>query len=106
MINTTMKIKDIVKEDVDMGWMANIDQDFNPEALQAVEQQEKRQEMINKMSNGTTVFTKPIRDAQTSFSNIPPKDQPKSPGYVGNVHAAIRSDHITPKRGEELTEIT
>jgi len=101
-----MKIKDIINEDIDMGWMANIDQDFNPEALQSVEQQEKRLAIINKMSDGTPVFRKPVRSPETSFSNIPPKNQPKSPGYVGNVHAAVRSDHITPKRGEELTEIS
>jgi len=89
-----------------MSWQAAIDVDFNPEALQAVEQQEKRQQIINKMAKGTSVFRKPVRDPETSFSNIPPKDQPKSPGYVGNVHAAVRADHITDARGQELTEIT
>ena len=100
-----MKIKDIVTEDVDMGWMADIDKDFNPEALQSVEQQEKRLAIMNKMSDGTPVFYKPVRDAQTPFSNVPPKDQPKSPGYVRNVHTAVRPDHITKERGEELTEV-
>lgn len=106
MINTTVKIKDIIKEDVDMGWMADIDQDFNPEALRAIEQQQKRLEIINKMSDGTPIFHKPVRDAQTSFSNMPPKDQPKSAGYTGNVHTAVRAGQITPKRGEELNEIS
>lgn len=100
-----MKIKDIINEDVDMSWMAEIDQDFNPEALRSAEQQEKRLAIINKISDGTPVFHKPVRDAQTSFSNIPPKDQPKSAGYVGNVHSSVRADHITKERGEELTEI-
>lgn len=101
-----MKIKDIISEEVDMSWMADIDADFNPEALQAVEQQEKRQQIINKVSKGTSVFRKPVRKPETSFSNIPPKDQPKSPGYVGNVHTAVRADHITDARGQELTEIS
>jgi hypothetical protein len=101
-----MKIKDIISEEVDMSWMADIDADFNPEALQSVEQQEKRQQMINKMAKGTTVFHKPIRKSETSFSNIPPKDQPKSPGYVGRVHTAVRADIMTDARGQELTEIS
>lgn len=100
-----MQIKDIINEEVDMGWMVDIDQDFNPEALRSIEQQEKRLAIINKMSAGTPVFHKPVRDAQTSFSNIPPKDKPKSLGYVGNVHTAVRAGHITKERGEELTEI-
>ena len=100
-----MKIKDIVSEEVDMSWMADIDKDFNPEALQSIEQQEKRRQMIDKMAAGTTVFRKPIRAPETSFSNVPPKDQPKSAGYVGNVHTAVRADHITPDEGVELTKI-
>ena len=35
-----MKIKDIISEEVDMSWQAAIDVDFNPEALQSIEQQE------------------------------------------------------------------
>lgn len=101
-----MKIKDIISEEVDMSWQAAIDVDFNPEALQSIEQQEKRRQMIDKMAAGTTVFHKPIRAAETSFSNVPPKNQPKSPGFVGNVHTAVRADHITPDEGLELTEIS
>ena len=101
-----MKIKDIISEEVDMSWMVDIDRDFNPEALQSIQQQERRRQMIDKMASGTTVFRKPVRAAETSFSNVPPKDQPKSPGYVGNVHTAVRADHITPDEGLELTDIS
>ena len=101
-----MKIRDIISEEVDMSWMADIDVDFNPEALKSVQQQEKRQQMINKVTKGTSVFRKPVRKSETSFSNIPPKDQPKSPGYVGRVHTAVRADIMTDARGKELTEIS
>lgn len=101
-----MKIRDIITEEVDMSWQAEIDADFNPEALQSVKQQEKRQQILAKMGNGTTVFHRPVRNSETSFSNTPPKDQPKSPGYIGNVHTSVRAGNTTPEEGVELTEIS
>jgi len=88
-----------------MSWQADIDRDFNPEALQSIQQQEKRQKIIDKMAVGTTVFHKPIRPAETSFSNVPPKDQPKSRGFVGNVHTNVRAGNISPEEGTDLVEI-
>ena len=97
-----MKIKDIVTEDVDMGWMAEIDAYSNPHHLEYIEKQVNRQNLINQKFTGTAVFTKPLRKNEISFSNIPPKDQPKSAGYVGNVDAQVRTDHITNARRDEL----
>lgn len=101
-----MKISEIITEEVDMSWQAEIDVDYNPEALTYTEQQIQRQDMLNKMSPGTTIFRKPVRQSEPSFSNLPPKDQAKSAGYNGNVEVAIRAKHISKEQGDDLTEIS
>jgi len=98
-----MKIKDIVTEDVDMGFMTDIDRDYNPQHLEYIQKQEQRQDLINKkFSGGTAVFKKPIRHSQKSFSNIPPKDEPKSAGYAGLVDVNVRAGHITNDEAQKL----
>lgn len=100
-----MKIKDITEE-VDMSWQTEIDAMFNPAALEHAEMQIRRQELLNKISSGTAVFHKPVRQSQTSFSNKPPKDQAKSAGYLGNVDVAVRAKHISKEQGDNLTDIS
>lgn len=100
-----MKIKDIVNEEVDMGFMADIDVDYNPHHLKYIQKQERRQDLLNKKSSGTAIFKKPVRRDQKSFTTTPSKDRPISPGYIGLVDANIRSGHITNDEGKRLTEI-
>lgn len=100
-----MKIKDIVTEEVDMGFMTDIDLDYNPHHLEYMQKQVHRQDLINKNFKGTAIFKKPVRQAQKPFTTTPPKDVPKSAGYVGLVDAKIRSGHITNDEGKGLTEI-
>ena len=97
-----MKIRDIINEDI-IDDMAAKDLDYNPHHLEYIRQQERRQELINKKFDGTAIFKKPARQAEKSFSNTPPKDQPKSAGYLGNVDAAIRAGHITNDEGKDLS---
>ncbi len=98
-----MKIKDIITEDVDMSFWDTIDADYNPHHLEYIKQQGRRQDLINKKFPGTAIFKKPVRQAEKSFSNIPPKDKPISPGYIGMVDANIRAGHITNAQGKKLT---
>lgn len=100
-----MKIKDIVNEEVDMGFMADIDADYNPHHLKYIQKQERRQDILNKNSKGTAIFKKPVRQDQKPFTTEPSKDRPISPGYIGLVDASIRSGHITNDEGKRLTEI-
>ena len=100
-----MKIKDIVNEEVDMGFMADIDADYNPHHLKYIQKQADRQDLLNKKSKGTAIFKKPVRQAQKPFTTTPHKNVPKSAGYVGLVDANIRSGHITNDEGKRLTEI-
>ena len=51
-----MKIKDIVNEEVDMGFLADIDADYNPQHLKYIQKQERRQDLLNKKSSGTAIF--------------------------------------------------
>jgi len=99
-----MKIKDIVNEEVDMGFLADIDADYNPQHLKYIQKQERRQDLLNKNFTGTTIFKKPIRQEQKPFTTTPPKDEPQSAGYVGLVDASIRAGHITNDEGKRLTE--
>lgn len=99
-----MKIRELITEDVDMGWWQDIDADWNPEALKQVRRQEDRSDMMNK-SGGTPVFTKPVRSPENNFSNVPPEDNAPSPGYVGNVEVQTRAKHISPEKALELTDI-
>lgn len=88
-----------------MGFMIDIDRDYNPQHLEYMQKQIHRQDLVNKNFKGTAIFKKPIRQAQKPFTTTPPKDVPKSAGYVGLVDAKIRSGHITNKEGKSLTEI-
>lgn len=99
-----MKIREIITEDVDMGWWQERDADYNPEALKQMRKQEDRYNILNKGGN-TPVFTKPLRSPENNFSNIPPEDNPPSPGYVGNVEVHTRTKHISPEKALELTDI-
>lgn len=98
-----MKIKDIITENVDMSFWDTIDADYNPHHLEYIKQQERRQNLINKKFPGTAIFKKPVRKSEKSFSNIPPKDNPKSAGYIGMIDANIRAGHITNDQGKKLT---
>lgn len=99
-----MKIKDIVNEEVDMGFLADIDADYNPHHLKYIQKQERRQDILNKNSKGTAIFKKPVRQDQKPFTTTPPKDEPQSAGYIGLVDASIRAGHITNDEGKRLTE--
>ena len=86
-----------------MSFWDTIDADYNPHPLEYIKQQGRRQDLINKKFPGTAIFKKPVRQAEKSFSNIPPKDKPISPGYIGMVDANIRAGHITNAQGKKLT---
>lgn len=96
-----MKITDIINEDVDMSWWAEKDAQFNPEALEYVEKQVRRSNIINQSSKDTKVFTKPVRKSQTPFSNKP-SGNPPSAGHVGLVDVRVRAGHISKDEGEDL----
>jgi len=100
-----MKIRDIITEDVDMGWWKDIDAKFNPEALKSINKQEDRAKLLSK-GGATPVFDKPVRSSAKKFSNKPPKDSPQSAGYVGNVEVRTRAKHISKDQAEELTNIS
>lgn len=101
-----MKIKDVITEEVDMGFWVDIDVDYNPHHLEYIQRQVRRQELINKNFDGTAVFKKPIRPTEKSFSNTPPQNEPKSAGYVGNIDARVRAGHISNDQGKDLAEVT
>jgi len=104
-INTiTMKIRDIILEDVDMSWWREQDALYNPTALDYANKQVKRDNIINKDSKGTKVFTKPVRKSQAPFSNVPKQDDAKSPGYTGNVDVKVRAGHIDKDEGNALVK--
>jgi len=96
-----MKITDIINEDVDMSWWAERDASFNPEALEYAQKQVKRDNIIKQSSDGTKVFTKPVRKSQEPFSNKP-KDNPPSSGHAGNLDVQVRAGHISKEEGEDL----
>lgn len=99
-----MKICDIISEEVDVSFWKRLDSQFNPEAFDYVEKQEKRQEIVNSTLDGTKVFTKPVRKSQKPFTNNPQNDQPSSPGYKGNVNARLKSGHINRKKAKKLLD--
>lgn len=101
-----MKIKDIITEEVDMGFWTDIDIDYNPHHLEYIQRQINRQELIDKKFKGTAIFTKPVRQSEKSFSNIPPQNEPKSAGHVGNIDARVRAGLITNDQGKDLAEVT
>ena len=96
-----MKITDIINEDVDMSWWAEKDKLFNPEALDYAQKQVKRDNIIGQSSDDTKVFTKPVRKAQTPFSNKP-NGKPSSAGHAGLVDLQVRAGHISKDEGEDL----
>lgn len=98
-----MKIREIIKEDVDMGWWQEQDADWNPEALKQIRKQERRSDMFK--DGGTPVFTKPVRSPENNFSNTPANDSAPSAGYVGNVEVRTRAKHISPDHAEKLTDL-
>jgi hypothetical protein len=100
-----MKIKDIIKEDVDMSWWRDQDALYNPEVNDYVSKQEKRTDMLQGDSDSTPVFTKPVRQSQDKFSNKPPKDGVASPGYYGNLEVRTRARHISKEKAKEITGI-
>ncbi len=84
-----MKIREIITEDVDMSWWQDIDAQYNPTALK-------------QNSDGTPIFTKPVRQAEAKFSNKPSKDVAvPSAGYVGNLEVQVRAKHISKEEGTE-----
>ena len=97
-----MKIRDIINEDVDMSWWDELDGTFNPEVLDYKNKQAKRHKLITKNTDGTPVFTKPVRKAQEPFSNQPKDDAEKSAGYAGLVDVRVRAGHIDKDEGEDL----
>ena len=103
-INTIMKIRDIIKEDVDMSWWDELDGQFNPEVLDYKGKQEKRHKLITKDTDGTPVFTKPVRKAQEPFSNQPKPEANKSAGFAGNVDVQVRAGHLSKEEGEDLLD--
>ena len=98
-----MKIKDIIKEDVDMSWWRDMDSYYNPEVNKYTKQQELRTDLLSQDNGATPVFTKPVRSNQDKFSNQPPKDGAMSAGYVGNVEVRTRAKHISQEIASELT---
>ena len=98
-----MKIKELIKEDVDMSWWRELDATYNPEANTYVHKQERRNDLLKGESDGTPVFTKPVRSTQDKFSNKPPKDAIPSAGYVGNKEVQVRAKHISKEIAQELT---
>lgn len=98
-----MKIKDIIKEDVDMSWWRDLDSKYNPEANKYANQQETRTDMLRRDSDATPVFTKPVRSTQDKFSNQPPKDGFPSAGFLGLTDVRTRAKHISKEVAEELT---
>ncbi len=98
-----MKIKDIIKEDVDMSWWRDQDAKYNPEANEYVHKQERRDDILKGDSDATPVFTKPVRPSQDKFSNKPPKDGVASPGYYGNLEVRTRAKHISKEKAREIT---
>ena len=98
-----MKIKDIIKEDVDMSWWRELDAVYNPEVNNYVSQQEKRTDMLTGDSDATPVFTKPVRSAQPKFSNQPPEDGVPSAGFLGLTDVRTRAKHISQEVASELT---
>lgn len=99
-----MKIRDIISEDVDMSWWDELDGKFNPEVLDYKGKQEKRHKLITKDTDGTPVFTKPVRKAQEPFSNQPKPEANKSPGFAGNVDLRVRTGHLSKEEGEDLLD--
>lgn len=100
-----MKMKDIITEEVDMSFWTEIDAHVNPDALRYANKQVLRQKMLHKAFDGTVVFTKPVRQSENNFSNVPKPSHPKSAGYAGNIDAQVRTGHITDRLGKEILKV-
>ena len=101
-----MKIREIITEDVDMSWWQDIDAQYNPEALKQIHRQEQRAEMIKQDAGGTPIFTKPVRQSEDKFTNIPADDIPPSAGYVGHLEVQVRAKHISKAEGKSKAGFT
>ena len=98
-----MKIRDIISENVDMGWWRKLDSMFNPEALKYASQEETNLSKVRKEVSGTPVYTKDT-NKQTPHSTRPKSDAVKSPGYRGLVNIHVKSGHISTERGKKLVK--
>lgn len=96
-----MKVRDVILEEVDMGWLRKLDQMLNPEASNSAAKEEARCKELCKDTVGTPVYTKPS-EKQTPHSTRPVEDQPRSPGYRGLVNIHLKSGHISTKRAKKL----
>lgn len=103
LINNVMKIRDIISENVDMGWWRKRDSMLNLEALKYAAQEEKDLSKTRKEVTGTPVYTKEVNQ-QTPHSTKPKKDAIKSPGYRGLVNVHVKSGHISTDRGKKLVK--
>jgi hypothetical protein len=101
-----MKLFDIVNETVDMRFWKELDDRFNPEALDQIKMQERRSKALKAISEpgSTPVFTKPVRKPADAFKPVPEKGFPTSPGYRGNVATAVKAGHISPEKGRKLID--
>ena len=100
-INTVMKIRDIISENVDMSWWRKLDSMFNPEALKYASKEEENLKKMRSEIDGTPVYTKEVNN-QTPHSTRPKRDAQKSAGYRGLVDVHVKSGHISTKRGKKL----
>jgi hypothetical protein len=100
-----MKMKDIITEEVDMSFWAEIDSHVNPDAFRYANKQVLRQEMLTKAFDGTAIFTKPVRQTENTFSNVPKSAHPKSAGYAGNIDVQVRAGHITDRLGKKILKV-
>lgn len=97
-----MKIKEITDaSEVVTSWQKK-DADYNPEAFEYAQKQEKRTSTLRKRSKGTPVFTKPVGKKQEPFTTKPKSEGPKSPGYRGNIDTKVKSGHISKEDGDKL----
>lgn len=97
-----MKIREVITEEVDMGFWRELDSKFNPDALTYINHEEKRSKTMRELE-GTPVYTKPAHK-ETPFTSKPRKDDVKSPGYRGLVDVHVKSGHISRKRAKKLVK--
>jgi hypothetical protein len=99
-----MKIRDLINENVDVSFWKKLDAIWNPEALEQITKQEKRQSILKSSvdKNTTPVLDKPLRK-QEGFQAAPKKGIPTSAGYRGNVNTRVKAGHISKETGEKLS---
>ena len=86
-----------------MSFWKKFDAIYNPEALEQIQKQEKRQSILSSSvdKHSTPVLDKPLRK-QAGFTASPKKGNPTSPGYRGNVNTRVKAGHISKETGEKL----